>query len=419
MRRSAYVEAIALLNEGIGLLTRLPLSGERDSYELQLQVALGVCYANTRGYAAPEVGATFERAHTLWQQNCATAPRFRALRGLWFFAEQRAHLQKARSVAEELLEVAARQCDPAVLVEGHRIMATTAFHLGDFAGALEHAQRGLALHEVNHSADAFLYGQDPGVCCLAWNAWAHWYLGLADKAVGSAVRGVELARELRHPFTLSYALNFTARLFLCRREPERAESYAREGLQVAREHGLTSMVAMGQIMYGLSRTYGEQTGIEDLEEGVSRWRATGARLMTPYWMSLLATGLYNCGRTAKATEALDDALREAERTDERWFSCEMYMLRATLAGNSIRGPTRCEARTQAHLDLRQALRVATELRSPSLQLRAARALSPLLRDEGKAGEARELLGATYATFREGFGTLDLVEARAELARLGA
>jgi hypothetical protein len=55
-----------------------------------------------------------------------------------------------------------------------------------------------------------------------------------------------------------------------------------------------------------------------------------------------------------------------------------------------------------------------ELESPSLQLRAANALSPLLRDAGKTHEARELLGSAYAAFNEGFGTADLVAARAEL-----
>ena len=54
---------------------------ERDACELQLRVPLGVCYVNTRGYAAAEVGTTFERAHTLCRRISDTAqPVSRAAR---------------------------------------------------------------------------------------------------------------------------------------------------------------------------------------------------------------------------------------------------------------------------------------------------------------------------------------------------
>src|SRR5439155_922109 len=123
--RSAYVEAITLLKQGLGLLSTVPEGADRDACELLLQVPLGVSYMNTRGYAAPEVGTTFQRAHQLSQRRSDKAQLFRVLRGVWNFAVQRADLRKARAVAEDLLRVAERQCDPAVLVEAHRVLATT------------------------------------------------------------------------------------------------------------------------------------------------------------------------------------------------------------------------------------------------------------------------------------------------------
>ena len=46
-------------------------------------------------------------------------------------------------------------------------------------------------------------------------------------------------------------------------------------------------------------------------------------------------------------------------------------------------------------------------------------LARLWRDQGKAGQARELLGSVYGWFTEGFDTRDLKEAKALLVALTA
>ena len=64
MQRSANVEAIAHLRQGIELLTTLPDTPARQA-ELTLQTTLGPALMTTRGFAAPEVAATYNRARTL------------------------------------------------------------------------------------------------------------------------------------------------------------------------------------------------------------------------------------------------------------------------------------------------------------------------------------------------------------------
>jgi predicted ATPase len=420
IERGAYVEAIALLHQGIDLLCTLPEGADRDAREIQLRVPLGVCYINTRGYAAPEVGTTFERAHELCRHVPDTSRLFRVLRGLWFFAFQRADLRKARSRARELLQVAARERDASGLVEGHRIMATTWFHLGNFSRAFRHVQRGLALYDAERqSSHAFVYGQDPGVCCHAWHAWTQWYRGYPDQAVASATRAIKLARWIGHPYSLSYAMNFTARLHLCLGVPAAAERHAREGLSCAQEHGLTPMIAAGQVLHGWSRTFmaSDDAAIGEMQEGMARWQSTGAGLVTPYWMFLLASALDRAGRSAEALDTLDDALAQCERTDERWFECELYILKAALIRRTDHRRGRGDPRVEAERHLRRAIHVATEMESPSLRLRAANPLSVLLLDDGRTQEAKELVGDAYAAFSEGFQTADLSEARAMLAQL--
>jgi predicted ATPase len=50
----------------------------------------------------------------------------------------------------------------------------------------------------------------------------------------------------------------------------------------------------------------------------------------------------------------------------------------------------------------------------SWELRAAVSMARLWRGQGKRDEARELLASIYGWFTEGFGTLDLKEAKALL-----
>ena len=177
IRRSAFFEAIALLGSGLDVLRSVPEGGPRETLELQLQVPLGVCLMNTSGYASPDVERTFRRSYELCRRVPDTSRLYRVLRGLWSYSVLSANLQTARSVAEELLLVADREGDPSGLVEGHRIMATTWFHLGNFRAAADHLERGIALYDPqHHSSHAFL-GQDPGVSCLCWHALTEWHLG--------------------------------------------------------------------------------------------------------------------------------------------------------------------------------------------------------------------------------------------------
>src|SRR5262249_11879222 len=52
--RSALCEAIGHLTKGLGLLTTLAETPERDDRELQFLTTLGPAYIAARGYAAPE-----------------------------------------------------------------------------------------------------------------------------------------------------------------------------------------------------------------------------------------------------------------------------------------------------------------------------------------------------------------------------
>ncbi|HEY5657721.1 MAG TPA: adenylate/guanylate cyclase domain-containing protein, partial [Myxococcota bacterium] len=80
--RSAYLEAIAHLTQGLASLVNLPETPARLQQELDIQVALGPALMNIRGQADPEVARAYARARELCQQAGETPKLFPVLSGL-------------------------------------------------------------------------------------------------------------------------------------------------------------------------------------------------------------------------------------------------------------------------------------------------------------------------------------------------
>ena len=72
---------------------------------------------------------------------------------------------------------------------------------------------------------------------------------------------------------------------------------------------------------------------------------------------------------------------------------------------------------EAEASFHQALAVARQQQTKSLELRAAVSLSRLWQQQGKRAEACALLAPIYGWFTEGFDTADLKKAKALLEAL--
>src|SRR5262249_36851980 len=181
----ANQEAIVLARRGLELLASLPDTPERARKELSLQITLGTPLMATMGFPAPEVERTSRRAHDLCRQIGETPDLFPALYGLWLFHATRAELPTARDLGEQLLSLAQRAQDPALLLQAHHALGPTDVNAGDWASAQMHLEQCISLYDPQeHRSHAFLYGgHDPGACFLGFAAQSLWMFGYPRPAL--------------------------------------------------------------------------------------------------------------------------------------------------------------------------------------------------------------------------------------------
>ena len=219
VQRSANAEAVTHLTAALELLPTLPDNVERTRQELRLQVTLGVPLGAVKGHGAPDVGAVYSRARELCERIGETPQLFPVLAGLRLFYHVRGEFQPARVLGEQLLSLAQRLDDPALIVRAHRILGDTLFWLGELAAARVHLEHAIALYRPQqHRSDVSFYGYDPGVFWPLYVALLLWSLGYPDQAVKRSREALSLAQELAHPFSLAAALAFAGLLHQFRRE---------------------------------------------------------------------------------------------------------------------------------------------------------------------------------------------------------
>ena len=280
LQRSASQEATAHLTKGLEVLGAMPEGRERARRELDLLTAMGHALTAAKGYAAPEVEPAYRRALELCQELGDTPRQFSALHGLWHFHYHRGELHVARSLAEQLVDVAKGQQDAGLDLAAHRSLGYALQSLGDLEAGRSCLERVIASYDpAVHGGYAFRHGgADPGVGSLCIGAWGVWALGHSDQALGQNAAGHALARKLGHPLSEALALTSAATVHQLRGEPKAAQERAEAALRIAKERGFALYVGWARVRRGWA--LGEQKAsveaIAEMRKGLGACRTTGA-----------------------------------------------------------------------------------------------------------------------------------------------
>ena len=294
LERSAYVEAMSHLNKGLEVLRTLPDTMDRTQQELDLQTILGLVLIATKGYAAPDVERVYAQARALCQRVGETLHLFPVLRGSWLFYINRSELQIARELGEQLLRLAQSAQGPAAPPGSASAPGVTLFWLGELALARTHLEQSIALYDRQQDRSlAFRYGHDPSVMCRSYLAYVLWWLGYPDQALQWHHEMLMLAQELAHPLSLAYALASASGLHQLRREAPAVQKRAEAAMALSREQGFPYWLAIGTVRRGWALAAQGQggEGMQQIQQGIAAWRATGAELnrtwdFWPCWLGL-------------------------------------------------------------------------------------------------------------------------------------
>jgi predicted ATPase len=145
---------------------------------------------------------------------------------------------------------------------------------------------------------------------------------------------------------------------------------------------------------------------------MAAYEATGARVYTPLFLTLLGEAMALAGKLEEALTALDDASAKAAGSGVRGWDAEIHRLRGEL---TARLPYPDPAKAED--SFRTALAIAREQGTRGYELRAATSLARLWGEQRRRGDARDLLAPVYGSFTEGFDTADLKDAKRLLDEL--
>jgi predicted ATPase len=415
--RMALAEAIAQLSKGLELVAALPPSTERDGRELDLRTLSGTASMALKGWPAEEVWDRLHPALELAKSLHRSDALVPILWGLYRHVLTRGRVAESLRWVTQLANAAETDRDPDLLIVGHLAALNAHFWLGDPIKTREHADRVLALYSAErHGHLADILNHDPKTFSLGFSAQSTWILGYPEQAmrIGDAVAAH--ARRRGHPFDLGWALTIGGGVFDYLREPDGLLKRVEEGDRAGRENSLPILTeCLVPIHSGIALIQNGQTaeGVTSLERGLAVWEEGGGRVHSPYYKSVLATGIAQAGDLEGALDLIDEVITQVERPgwEERHCYAETLRIKGSLL--SLKGDAEAAERCYiASLDW------ARQQQARSWELRTATSYARLLRDQGRVSEAHVLLAPVYAWFTEGFGTKDLKEAKALLEEFG-
>jgi predicted ATPase len=183
--------------------------------------------------------------------------------------------------------------------------------------------------------------------------------------------------------------------------------WARRGAATAATHGFSIRAAQAAIFGGWARVAaGDGDGVDELRAGLDAYLATGAELDHPYYLGLLGDAVARTAGPAEGLAVLEEAVELVGTARPFYYLPELHRLRGDLLAADGRPAEDADA-------YRRAMELAAGHGTRSAELRAAIGLCRLPRPTRPAEVLAELRWLRDQ-FEEGFGTPDLVAAKALL-----
>jgi serine/threonine protein kinase/tetratricopeptide (TPR) repeat protein len=318
-----------------------------------------------RGHASLEAHSCYERAESLCRSLNHPRLLYVALIGQWRHSLMADRLTATMEIAKRVYSLAQEQDDSAVMLGAYRALAGTLFYLGNFESARQYALSAIQIWRSGQVKSVVEDLDAPAVVCLCYEALCKWHLGETDSCHPPIAEAISLAKQLNDMHTLAGALHFSAYLAHYSCNPADVERSASDLIELSTRENFTLWLAAGAMLRGWARSaLGDPSeGMAWIEKGIGDFRTTNSKV-EPFLLALKAEALHLADRTSEALEAIKQAEKVVERSEERQWYAELQRLRglflATLGADE----------TQIEASLREAIKIARAQKSVSLAKRA-------------------------------------------------
>jgi hypothetical protein len=315
-------EAVAFAKRGLACLGTAGEDADAKRRELALQKALLVPLAVLEGYATPATERVSQRVIELAEQLEDHGSLVAALNGAFSVHMVRGECPAAARISDRLLTVADQSGSDVQQMNARMWAMIATHHLGDLLIAQRHADACIQMGTPSNQAARLVTIYDPVVATLAESSRNLWMMGDTRGCLERTWRAIELAREIRHPDSLSFALLFHGWMHGYREAWETCLRSTSEAIVLSSEHGLLQTMAWNHGVHGwaLAHTGKTADGLVELQSAIEDSIRIMGQLAMPHFLAMLAEVLILRGDHARALDEIQRILTVNETSRDRYFN---------------------------------------------------------------------------------------------------
>jgi adenylate cyclase len=302
--------------------------------------------------------------------------------GQWRYSLVTQKVTATIQIAKQIYSLAQGQNDAALMIGACVVLAVPLYFLGDFLAARKYARRGVQIWRTERVQSQIDEGWH--VSCLFFEALLEWHFGESASGQPTMAEAISLAKELNSMQKLASALWHAGWLAHFERNPAEVERLASDLSELSTRLNFAPFLQRAAVLRGWARSVCGDTaeGISWIGDAIGDYRATGSTLDMPFLLALKAEALHLADRTSEALEAIREAEAVVERFENRYWCAELHRLRGVFLAAIGAKETQIEA------SLREAIGIANEQKSISLEKRAEATYAEYHRQKASGSERR-------------------------------
>jgi tetratricopeptide (TPR) repeat protein len=408
--RFATREALAFAKKGLACLALVRDRPDIEVRELALQKALLHPLAVLEGYGTATTERVSRRIVELAERLEDHGSLFAALDATMIVHMVRGECPEAAKIADRMIAVAEQSGSEIQQMNALWWATTARHHLGDLHIAAEHANACIPMGTVENQATRVRSIFDPIVGTLCESGRNSWMLGNTRECIQRAVSAVEIARAIRHPDSLSFALLFHGWMHGHREDWQTCLASTAEAIAFSAEQSLVQTKAWNDCVHGwaLAHTGRSAEGLAEIQHGIEDSLRIMGHVAMPHFVAMLAEVLVIRGEHGRALDEIARILRVNESLQDAYFNAELHRLAAECH-------LALDEREEAEAALGRAIETARSQGALTFELRAATAFARLCGDGENAAAARASLQRVLDALGDAEDTADVRRARACLA----